>query len=384
MDLKDRERLALSTGIVLVGYAVIFVLLMGLHWPPAAPFRSISPPVSVYVNLEGNSLSELTATQTKAASPEKASARQPTASTEESQSAAQTSVSSPDSVVSPSDQPATKVPASPSVASRQQPSAAPSPVPSQATAIPRGPNIPQSMTSTGGGTSTNLTGVTGPTSQRSGPVTGPQSARPGVNYPQGAQQSSSPPQGAGGAGTETDQGQSQTFYGPKTQAPTSIFNSDLAAAAGSSSPSPGSSSSSQGAPSTSGASGAAGGQSGAAAGGSTGGSGSVGSQSAPSSTGPNIQWKSDSAQRRVMQQPEPFKIPEQYLNEIPPTIELKIAFSVSPSGNVNVLNITPSLVYPELNSALEAWMEKWRFQPVGGDQVAQGTLQYVIQADTAR
>lgn len=85
-----------------------------------------------------------------------------------------------------------------------------------------------------------------------------------------------------------------------------------------------------------------------------------------------------------MQQPEPFKIPEQYLNEIPPTIELKIAFSVSPSGNVNVLNITPSLVYPELNSALEAWMEKWRFQPVGGDQVAQGTLQYVIQADTAR
>ena len=85
-----------------------------------------------------------------------------------------------------------------------------------------------------------------------------------------------------------------------------------------------------------------------------------------------------------MHQPKSFEIPKQYLNEIPPTIKLKIAFSVSPYGNVKVLNITPSLGYPELDNALEAWMEEWRFQPVGGDQVAQGTLQYVIQADTAR
>jgi hypothetical protein len=113
--------------------------------------------------------------------------------------------------------------------------------------------------------------------------------------------------------------------------------------------------------------------------------GAVGGTAARAAAGVlKIEWKGDSSSREVLFRPKPLVIPKRYLNEIPPAIILEIEFQVTPLGIVHPLNITPSLGYPELDNELEAWMGKWRFQPITGKQIAQGTLRYMIQAETAR
>ncbi|HUX22878.1 MAG TPA: hypothetical protein VMW69_16700, partial [Spirochaetia bacterium] len=372
MQVKDRERLALSTGIVLVGYVIIVLLLAGLHWPPDFTSRSIRAPLSVYVNLEDSGQS------TTLSAPPKAS-QKPVAPTSEITPATPI-VTTPSPQKNPSLAPPVSNPlsaptptAQPSIASQSTPSEASSS--SSSTSSPATSGIPSSMTSSAGPTSSTATSQpdsnpSGAAAQSGAALSGATSPTPGVTYPPGSS-SAAPPQGSGGTGTQSNQGQSQTFFGPAAPNTGSIFNPQLAAAAGSTNGTANGSGSANSGSGTSTGSGQA-----ASSGSSTGGgsaapsSGSGGTGSGASSA-PKIEWKGDSSSRKVQSQPDPLVIPKDLLSEIPPKITVRITFDVTPLGTVNTLNIDPSLVYPGLDNVLREWMDKWQFEPVAGDKVAQ-------------
>ncbi len=417
MDVKDRERLALSTGLALVGYAIIYVLLAGLNWPTDVAVRSISAPVSVYVDLQGTSPQEpagapqVTPTQPEKPAPQ-ASPPTPEKATTNTSNQTSTTTVAPPAVASAQSKPATRPtpaetpqPSAPAPNAVAQSSTSAQPSTSSSTASSQSPPstpIPSSMTSSAGPTSTP-SGASQPragTSAQSGaPLSGTASPKPGVNYPPEAGADTAPPQGSGGTGSQSNQGKAQVYQGPESSKSGSIFDPLLASSAGTSTGGGGSSSASGAGSgganaSSSGASGgtqAAGGQAEGAAGsfGGTAGRGAGAGNAAGTQAGgaggsvPKIEWKGNSSTREVDYRPPKLVIPKQYLSEIPPKITLTIDFQVTPLGTVNVLNVTPSLGYPQLDDLVKEWMGKWRFQPIRGDQTAEGTLEYVIQADTA-
>lgn len=387
MDLKDRQRLALSAGIAVAGYALLFLLTVALKWPPLTPKQSISPPLSVYVNLAGpgpgitvkspaaQKVSPPPAPQVRKRTPQpKATAKKAPAQV---QPVAKSSTAKPSHAASAT--PPAARPQSSAGAPQPPASAAASAAGSAQQSTPAPPPMPTSSTSSAGPLpfSTQTQGGAAPTSpQGGGSIAGPSSQAPGVTYP--AESGPGAPQGSGGSGSQSDtSGQARTYFGPTTtQGAGNFFNKQLANAAGnpSSSPAQATKSSSQASgPTSSAAAPAAGGQ-GAAAGSGTG----------SRSGGPRIVWRSAASKRQVLFEPPPLTIPKKYLDEIPPTVTLTITFRVTPSGIVQPLNVSPSLGYPELDNVLETWMGKWRFQPISGTQVARGKLEYVIQAVTAR
>jgi hypothetical protein len=345
MMTNDRDRLALSTLIAIGLYVVIFLLLLGFHWPPNESFRSLTPPVSLSVSLV--SLQEtpsppVTHEPPPLQSGASAAAPQAPAGVHAAPSTAPASPPPPAQAASS----ASVAPA----ANSQNPSPPASYFENAAPVPTQGPQ--------GGPSSASSAGSQG-------------SAQPGINY--AAQSGGSPMPAQGGAVTGGG-ANSATSYGPATTGAGSSLNPQLVEQAGQ-----------QAAGSGSGAQGGA--VSSSVAGGSGSASATGGSASGDAAGGgpeASIEWSDKSAKRQVAFEPPRPTIPQRYLAELPPKIDLTITFVVDPSGTVNALSISPSLGYPELDNLFTSWMDQWRFNSTAGGPEARGTLQYVIQATTSR
>lgn len=395
----DRERLAVSTAIAIGLYGLLFLVLLGLHWPPTGEVKQLSPPVSLSIQLVGTappleaplappvtpqptngsgSASAASVGAPSAASPLSAGGSETSATTVGAAGAAAspapgttaaTSSSGTASSAETGGQAAGPAPAS-------HPASAPTPYYSTGSVISSGPQ--------GGGASA-------PSEQQGGGA-----AQPGINYQVQPGGSPQPAQGGASPGATGGPVTSEAYQGSAAQGPGSSISPSLVEQAGTASTSAGGSTSSVGGSGQSGSgalsagSGTAPGSSGAlqgqAAGGGQGaGAGSAGPAGSGGPGGSSIQWNNQAAQREVTFRPPDPVIPKSELAQLPPLIKVKIIFLVYPNGTVRSLNIDPSTGYPQLDSRLMGWMEKWQFTPATpGTPNARGELPYVIQASTAR
>jgi len=350
MMTNDRDRLALSTLIAIGLYVVIFLVLLGFHWPPNESFRSLTPPVSLSVSLVSLPATPSPPVPLAPPPPESgASAASPEPSAGAAAAAAAPSAPSASSTAAAqSASPASAAPAAGSQNSSPPPSYFESAVPVPTQGPVGGPSSASSNTNRG-------------------------SDHSGIEYP--AQSGGSPMPAQGGAVTGGG-AQSQTLQGPATAGPGSSLNPQLVEQAGQQAAG-GGSGTTTGAVSASGTTG-----SGSATG--TGASASGAATGAGGGSEPSIEWSDKNVKRQVSFEPPPLKIPQTDLAKLPPRVALTITFLVYPSGTVRALNISPPLVYPELENLFTSWMERWTFSSTTSSVEARGTLQYVIQATTSR
>lgn len=123
-----------------------------------------------------------------------------------------------------------------------------------------------------------------------------------------------------------------------------------------------------------GASGASGG--GAASGG-PGGAASSGRSPYP------ISWSAN-GKRQIAYEPPPPSL-SAYADVLPPRTVVRVQFEVAASGYVTPLKLVGSSGDTIVDNLLLTWMGRWRFTPVSPKiPDARGSLEYVIQANTAR
>ncbi len=118
----------------------------------------------------------------------------------------------------------------------------------------------------------------------------------------------------------------------------------------------------------------------------SGGGGPSGASAAQGSAGETggfpIRWSTPGG-REPTKEPSPLDL-SKYADVLPPRTVVGVRFQVSPSGYVTPLHLVGSSGNTVVDSLLLGWMAQWRFKPVPGTQDAQGSLEYIIQATTAR